>query len=179
MFGPPGSASGLGCKMCRSLSGSRSFPLLISVECPRLAMQNVTNIISNSKLTRNMGGSSSSGDGSSPSEMRHRMFVEAAAKLPPGGRLVPCKHCSAPSVVSRSTQAGGSPSSNSSAPSGGEPNEHCNEVATCSSCGLVFCLACRCDAHEGPCRSLGSGSDNSERAGGVSSSKSKARLRRL
>lgn len=153
---------------------------------PRLAMQeisNTKNISPNSKRSRDLGPGGNLAV--SPSKIRYRLFVEEAAKLPPGGRLVHCPHCSSPSrvqLVTRSSQAG-SPSSSSSnsnsSSAAGVPEA--TEVATCSSatCGLVFCLACHCAMHEGPCRSLRSGANNSKRAGGVTSKKSKARLRRL
>jgi hypothetical protein len=108
------------------------FPRRRTRSSPRLAMQDVTNTIS-----RNMGGSSSSGDGSSHIRHRTELQEEVTSQAP--------VFTSSPKSV---------------------------EVKE----GLTTRVSDPDSDQEGPCRSLGSGS---KRAGGVSSSRSKARLRRL
>jgi len=107
----------------------------------------------------------------SPSKIRHKLFVDQAKTLTPGERLVHCPLCTSPSRVSIL-----SPSTPTSA-------NLQSQKAECSSpkCQFQFCPDCQCGEHPGlPCRTTrGQTSTRSSKNGGVTSKKSKARLRRL
>lgn len=99
----------------------------------------------------------------SPSKIRHKLFVDEAAKLGPGERLVPCPLCTSPSRVLNTATPGQTSTAECSAPR----------------CGFLFCWNCQCEEHPGrPCRVTRSGT-KLPRCGAVSSKKSKARLKRL
>jgi hypothetical protein len=105
----------------------------------------------------------------SPSKIRHKLFVNEAAKLGPGERLVPCPLCTNPSRVL-----------NNAKPSTTATPGH-TTTAECSAprCGFLFCSNCQCEEHPGrPCRVTRSGT-KLPKCGAVSSKKSKARLKRL
>jgi len=110
----------------------------------------------------------------SPSKIRHKLFVDQAKTLTPGERLVHCPLCTSPSRVSIV-----SPPDDSQG--GGGINLQSHSKAECSSakCQFLFCPDCHCQEHPGQSCRARSQSTRATRAGGVSSKKSKARLRRL
>jgi len=151
---------------------------------PRRAMTDVANVNRVSPSTKRDRNSSTNAL-LSPSKIRHRLFVEEAAKLSPGERLVHCPLCTSPCRVSSPspatpTQARGGPSPAS--PLQASSSAPCLvQQAACSSakCRFVFCPLCHCEEHSGrPCRVTRSGS-KVPKTGTVTSKKSKARLRRL
>jgi len=139
---------------------------------PRRILREVVNIKNNStsptSVKRDRNASSSAVV--SPSKIRHKLFVEQARTLTPGERLVHCPLCTSPSRVSLLPA---SSSSGANVQSG---------KAECSSpkCQFLFCPDCQGKEHPGqPCRVSRPQSSRSTRSGGVTSKKSKARLRRL
>lgn len=133
---------------------------------PRRAMSNIINRTSPNAAKRDRNHSASTIV--SPSKVRHKLFVEEAMKLPVGERLIPCPQCSSPSRVSAISVSTPAVSRQT-------------EKATCSSskCSLVFCPECKCPDHpDRPCRDRRT-TYKLSKSGGVSSQKSKNRLRRL
>ena len=132
-------------------------------------MVNIKNQISPSSVKRDRNPSSSTII--SPSKIRHKLFVDQAKTLTPGERLVHCPLCTSPSRVSILSSSTSS-SLNLQI-----------QKAQCSSpkCQFQFCPDCQCEEHQGqPCRTTrGQTSARSSKNGGVTSKKSKARLRRL
>jgi len=132
-------------------------------------MVNIKNQISPSSVKRDRNPSSSTII--SPSKIRHKLFVDQAKTLTPGERLVHCPLCTSPSRVSILSSSTSS-SQNLQI-----------QKAQCSSpkCQFQFCPDCQCEEHQGqPCRTTrGQTSARSSKNGGVTSKKSKARLRRL
>ena len=135
---------------------------------PRRAMASITNRTSPStKRDRNHSASILV----SPSKVRHMLFREEGKKLSEGERLVKCPACSSPSRVSTL------PVSPNSRPAVNRQTEK----ATCSSsqCSFVFCPECQCADHpDRPCSTRRKAYKLSK-SGGVTSQKSKNRLRRL
>jgi len=141
---------------------------------PRRAMVDIFNRISPStKRDRNHSASIlvSPSKACKASKSLHVMFREEGKKLSDGERLVKCPACSSPSRVSTILV---SPDSRPAV------NQQ-KEKARCSSsqCNLVFCPECQCPDHpDRPCRARRSAYKLSK-GGGVTSQKSKNRLRRL
>lgn len=136
---------------------------------PRRAMVDIINRTSPNGAKRDRNHSASILV--SPSKVRHKLFLEEGKKLSDGERLVKCPTCFSPSRVTRIPVSADSPPAVTRQ----------KEKATCSSpqCSFVFCPECQCEDHPArPCRARRSGSKLSK-SGGVTSQKSKNRLRRL
>jgi len=126
---------------------------------PRRVMQDTSNRISPTASKRDRNRSVSTVI--SPSKVRHKLFVEEASKLTAGERLVACPECTSPSRVTLSQTSG--------------------QRAECSSpqCQFVFCPECKCDPHPNQSCRQARPSSRVPKTGGITSKKSKARLRRL
>jgi len=155
----------------------------ITRSSPRRAMTdlaNVNRLSPSSKRDRNPSCSALL----SPSKIRHRLFVEEAAKLSPGERLVHCPLCTSPCRVTSATpptRAAATPPPSIATPPPSKSTPCLTSQAICSSakCSFIFCPECHCEDHpERPCRVTRSGS-KVPKSGTVTSKKSKARLRRL
>ena len=139
---------------------------------PRRVLREVVNLRNNqlspsSAAKRERDPASQSATIISPSKIRHKLFVDQAKTLTPGERLVHCPLCTSPSRVSVVSLPN-------------IPNLQ-SQKAECSSpkCQFSFCPECKCQDHGGSvCRTREAGT-SSRKAGGVTSKKSKARLRRL
>ena len=137
---------------------------------PRRVLREVVNLknqISPTAAKRERDSASQSASTVSPSKIRHKLFVDQAKTLTPGERLVHCPLCTSPSRVSLVS-------------SPNLPNLQ-SQKAECSSpkCQFSFCPDCKCQDHCGSlCRTREAGT-SSRKGGGVTSKKSKARLRRL
>jgi len=129
---------------------------------PRRVMQEVANTRNRSSPTaakRDRNHSASTVI--SPSKVRHKLFVDEAQKLTAGERLVQCPVCTSPSRVSLSQPS--------------PPRAECSSPQ----CQFLFCPDCKCELHQGKsCRQARPGS-RLPKSGGITSKKSKARLRRL
>merc|ERR1712218_361545 len=121
---------------------------------PRRAMQDTSNRISPTASKRDRNRSVSTVI--SPSKVRYKLFVDEASKLTAGERLVACPECARPSQSS-------------------------GQRAQCSSpqCQIVFCPECKCDPHPNQSCRQARPSSRVTKTGGITSKKSKARLRRL
>jgi len=162
--------------------------LRITRSSPRRAMTdlaNVNRLSPSSKRDRNPSCNALL----SPSKIRHRLFVEEAAKLSPGERLVHCPLCTSPCRVTsatppraRTTPLSPAPPPPSIATPPPTKSAPClTSQAICSSvkCNFIFCPDCHCEDHpDRPCRVTRSGT-KVPKSGTVTSKKSKARLRRL
>jgi len=146
----------------------------------RKVLGNVANIRANSQVSptsvkRDRNPSSSGANLVSPSKIRLKLFMDQAKTLTPEQRLVHCPLCTSPSRVSLLPQ---SPSKEASS------SRMQTQRAECSSpkCHFSFCPDCQCQEHpDRPCpQSKTTASLRSSKvSGGVTSKKSKARLRRL
>ena len=145
--------------------------LVSKLVSPRRVMQEVANINHLSPNGGKRDRNPSSSTLTSPSKIRHKLFLEEARKLSPCERLVHCPLCRSPSRVYIPP---------TSTLSSSCPNLQLQK-AECSSpkCSFVFCPHCQCEHHAGrSCRVTRTGS-KAPKSGTVTSKKSKARLRRL
>lgn len=139
----------------------------------RKVFGNVGNIqVSPTSVKRDRNPSSSAPMLVSPSKIRLKLFMDQAKTLTPEQRLVHCPLCTSPSRVSLLPQ---SPTSVSRMQT---------QRAECSSpkCHFSFCPDCQCGEHpDRPCPPSKTSASlrSSKVSGGVTSKKSKARLRRL
>ena len=145
----------------------------------RKVFGNVGNIRANSQVSptsvkRDRNPSASGPMVVSPSKIRLKLFMDQAKTLTPEQRLVHCPLCTSPSRVSLLP---------SSPVKGASPGMQ-TQRAECSSpkCRFSFCPDCQCQEHpDRPCPPSKTTASlrSSKVSGGVTSKKSKARLRRL